>query len=109
MKTTEGPDETFFHTIILNSERRNNVYEYDKFVKWLETRKEGEIFEPHFSSLRYMDWSESAKSKPAVLTEEYFDTLAANHNLFARKFDEKESAGLLNLIDKDLLKVGRGL
>jgi len=104
MRFTEGPDEIFFQTIILNSERKNNVYDYDRYLDWLNTRKEGEIFIHKFSSLRYMDWSERGKAKPAVLDNSYYETLKSSDELFARKFDELISASLLSHIDENLLK-----
>lgn len=104
MQYTEGPDETFFHTIILNSPQKTNVYDYKKFEQWRKTR-EGEYFIQDFSSLRYMDWSDRGKNapKPAVLDENYFEVLAQSSDLFARKVDEKISGELMNRIDKELL------
>lgn len=104
MKYSQGPDETFFQTIIMNSDRRSNVYDYQKFVSWRAERKDGDIFVPGLSSLRYMDWSERAKSKPAVLDESYFDELAHTDDLLARKVDEVASARLMDKIDATLLK-----
>ena len=104
MRFTEGPDEMFFQTIILNSERRNNLYDYDRYIDWLNMRKDKEVFIHKFSSLRYMDWTDRGKPKPAVLEESYYKTLEASDELFARKFDEVTSAGLLDQIDKNLLK-----
>lgn len=103
MKNSDGPDENFFQTIIMNSERRNNVFGYEQFEKWLQTRKEGEQFYAEYSSLRYMDWSERAKTKPAVLDMTYWDDLKNSPDLFARKVDEKASAELLNNLDKNIL------
>jgi hypothetical protein len=103
MKNTDGPDETFFHTIIMNSERKTNVYDYDRFMAWLKVRKEDEIFIPGYSSLRYMDWSGKSGSKPAVLDMSYYETLAESDDLFARKFDEQSSAELMDKLDKTIL------
>jgi Core-2/I-Branching enzyme len=104
MRHTEGPDETFFPTIVMNSPRQSNLYDYEKYQQWLKTRKEHDLFEQSYSSLRYMDWSERGKPKPAILDTTYFDILASNKNLFARKFDESLSADLLAQIDKQLLR-----
>ncbi|MCD6013614.1 MAG: hypothetical protein K0Q79_3476 [Flavipsychrobacter sp.] len=105
MKYTEGPDETFFHTIILNSERKSNVYDYNRFAEWNKTRKDGEHFKQEYSSLRYMDWSDRGKDKPkpAILDDSYYEVLAASPDLFARKVDEKISARLMERIDHNLL------
>jgi hypothetical protein len=105
MKYTETPDETFFQTILLNSDRKTNVYNYDKYREWLKTRKENELFPgTEYASLRYKDWSERGKPKPAILDESYFDILKESDMLFARKFDEKESAGLLDMLDREILR-----
>lgn len=103
MKNTEGPDELFFQTIILNSERRTNVYGYNNYLEYLKTRKPTDQFSPGYSSLRYMDWGAHLKSKPAVLDLSYYDTLKTEDYLYARKVDEKTSAQLLDKIDATLL------
>lgn len=105
MKYTEGPDETFFHTIILNSDRKTNVYGYDKYEAWVKAGKPGGQPAQEYSSLRYMDWSDRGKDvpKPAILDESYYEILAASTDLFARKVDEKISDGLMNRIDNNLL------
>ena len=103
MKHTEGPDELFFQTIILNSERKTNVYGYNKYLEYLKTRKPGDQFNPGYSSLRYMDWGAHLKSKPAVLDLSYYQALKTEDYLYARKVDEKISAELLHKIDATLL------
>jgi len=103
MKFTENPDEIFFQTIILNSERKNNLYDYSRYLNWLNSRKEGEVFVQAFSSLRYMDWSESGKPKPAILDASYYETLKASEELFARKVDQKISLELMNSVDSNIL------
>ena len=105
MRTTEGPDETFFHTIIYNSPRRSNLYGIGVFDEWLKTRTGTTVFQGEYSSLRYMDWSERGKPKPAILDDDYFEVLRKDRNLFARKLDEKVSASLLNMIDTELLHI----
>jgi hypothetical protein len=105
MRYTDAPDEFFFHTIIMNSERKANVYDYDRYVEWLKTKKENEHFSQDFSSLRYMDWSDRGKDqpKPAILDISYYETLRSSNDLFARKVDEKKSAELMDKIDTELL------
>ena len=103
MKFTDGPDEMFFHTIILNSDRKTNVYDYSKYSDWLKVRKDSEVFTAGFTSLRYMDWSERGKSKPAVLDESYYEILLKSKELYGRKFDEEISAGLMDKIDATIL------
>ena len=107
MKYVEIPSELFIHNILLNSERRTNLCDYDKFTEWLKTRKPGELFNQSFSSLRYMDWSERGKefTKPAILDVSYFETIKNDPNLFARKMDDKLSDELLDRIDAEILKI----
>jgi hypothetical protein len=101
MKYTEGPDEIFFPTIILNSPRIENVAGYEAFSEWLKTRADGTIFIHQIGSHKFMDWSVSPG--PAVLDLGYFEHLSATNKLFARKFSTEKSAALLDKIDKDLL------
>ena len=106
MKYIKGPDEIYFHSIILNSERKTNVWDYDRFLKWTATKKDGEIFSASYSSLHFMDWNDRGPglTKPAILDSGDFDALkATNKDLFARKFDARKSAELLSRIDKELL------
>lgn len=107
MRYSEGPDEHFMQTIIMNSERRHNVYDYARYAEWLKTRKEGEHFHQGYASLRYMDWSEHLKVKPAVLEMSYWETLKNSPELFARKVDEKTSAELMDKLDQELLLNGQ--
>lgn len=104
MKYTEGPDEVFFQTIILNSPRRENVAGYQEFTRWLQTRPRPGIYNHEPGSLRYMDWE--VNPGPAVLDMSYFSILAADNKLFARKFGPVKSAELLDEIDKKLLTAG---
>ena len=110
MKYTEGPDETFFHTIVLNSERKNNVYDYGRFKEWLKTKKDVDNFIQDYSSLRYMDWADHGNNapKPATLDDSYYETLKNSTDLFARKVDERTSASLMQRIDTELLEQKNG-
>jgi hypothetical protein len=106
MSRVEFPSEMFIHNILLNSERKSNVCDYEVFIEWLKNKKQGEKFEPSYSSLKFMDWSDRGKaSKPAVLDISYFDEIKADMNLFARKVDDKISLELLNRIDAEILHV----
>jgi Core-2/I-Branching enzyme len=105
MRYSEGPDELFFQTILYNSHRKENLVNYDKLVAWKQYHKPGESFTNEISTLRYMDWSENAKSKPAVLDDSYFPELANSIYLFARKVDEHQSATLMEKIDRQLLRL----
>ena len=71
------PDESFFQTIIMNSELRDTVENDD---------------------LRYLDWSR--EPAPAVLTRDDLPTLVAAPQLFARKFDETVDTEILDALDR---------
>lgn len=82
LKYTFAPDETFFHTIILNSPFREKVCN---------------------NNLRYILWAEKAPS-PLTLNEAFWPNIADSDCLFVRKVESGISDRLLNLIDQYLLK-----
>ena len=71
------PDETFFHTLLLNS------------------KYGGEIVK---KSLRYIDWS-SWPEYPKILTFEDYQKIRFSWKLFARKFDENKSSFLVEKLN----------
>lgn len=70
------PDETFFHTIVLNSPLREDVVN---------------------DTLHYVDWD--ADPAPAILTEQHFERMVGSGKLFARKFDEDAEGAVLDMLD----------
>ncbi len=74
------PDEIIFHTILLNSSLRDSLVNDD---------------------LRYIDWTR--QPLPAILGVGDFETLARSPKLFARKFDPRVDARILDLIDSELI------
>ena len=87
LKYTFAPEETYLHSVILNSPFKDHV------VKM---------------SLRYVDWRYRNGNYPANLDESDFESLCATDAFFARKFKEGISNGLMNLIDDRLLKTHQG-
>ena len=84
-KRTKHADESFWHTIILNSSLREKVANDD---------------------LRYELWPENEKRlHPEVLRKEHFADIAASSCFFAKKFDSSVDSEILDLIDRDILKV----
>jgi hypothetical protein len=81
LKYTFAPEETYFHSIILNSPFKVKVEN---------------------CSLRYVDWTYRNGNYPANLSIEDFEELCTSEAFFARKFDEKVSGELVNMIDKQL-------
>lgn len=75
------PDEMFFQTMLVNSPLRETLVN---------------------DSLRYIDWSRPPY--PAVLTHEDFPLLQQSGKLFARKFDLRLDAEVLDRIDRVLLR-----
>jgi hypothetical protein len=106
MRTTEGTDETYIQTIVGNSPRFSNMWGYDKYMAYERNFTPGT---PEFTNYAacsvFMDWSERAKTKPAVLTMEYFDEIKTAGHLFARKFDVNQSQELIKKIDSDILHI----
>jgi hypothetical protein len=74
---SSSPDEAFFQSILVSSPLATTLVNDD---------------------LRYVDWSEGGAS-PRVLTSYDVDRLLASHCLFARKFDPRVDAGVLDALD----------
>jgi len=74
------PDEMFFQTILLNSPLATSIVDDD---------------------LRYIKWP-----GPMVLTSANLEEMRASPDLFARKFDERVDAAVLDRIDAELLAPG---
>jgi hypothetical protein len=70
------PDELFFQTIVINSGLAQTV-END--------------------NLRYVDWSRTPA--PAILTRADLEAIVSSGKLFARKFDQRVDAEILDLLD----------
>lgn len=70
------PDETFFHTIVMNSRFRDQVVN---------------------DTLHYVDWE--AEPAPAILTRDHFGRMVGSGKLFARKFDATIDGDVLDMLD----------
>jgi len=82
LKYTFVPEETYFHSVVLNSPFKINVVN---------------------RSLRYVDWRFRNGNCPANLDESDYEALRTSDAFFARKFTKEISAELINLIDHYLL------
>ena len=82
LKYTFVPEETYFHSIVLNSHFKENVIN---------------------RSLRYVDWRFRNGNYPANLDDSDLESLCLSDAFFARKFREDISCELMNLIDAKLL------
>jgi len=76
------PDESLFHTIILNSSFAPQVVSDD---------------------LHYTDWARPNPAVPRTLDLSDFERLRASNKLFARKFDIAHDNKVLDLIDSEIL------
>ena len=84
-RSTSIPDETFFQTIIANSE----------FVHTLSAGFAQDVI----AGNHYIRWSEgSGLGKPCILKEDEFEALMASGACFARKLDETDSHRLIELL-----------
>jgi hypothetical protein len=81
-KYVDVPDEIFFQTIVLNSPFERMVVN---------------------DNLRYIDWQDPDAGGPAILRKSDFARLFSSSKLFARKFDVKVDAEVLDLIDFEIL------
>jgi hypothetical protein len=79
---TWGSDEFLIATVLLNS----------PLQPWIVN-----------DNYRYIDWS-GGGANPKVLTAEDFEDLAQSPQLYARKFDLTQDAGILDRIDRELLQ-----
>jgi hypothetical protein len=82
LKYTFAPEETYFHSVVLNSPFRNKVIN---------------------RSLRYVDWTYKNGNYPANLDINDFDVLQKSNAFFARKFISSLSDRLIEKIDNKLL------
>lgn len=94
---THMPDESFFHTVIMNSEyaeKTNQRVEYEN----------GEIDHPvKWAGDLIMYVKDFAKGRSVVLDEQDFESLGKSNCLFARKFTSAKSLKLIEPVDKYLL------
>ncbi len=83
-KYTFASDEVFFHTILLNSkdEKLNQ-----SFVN---------------NNLRYMNWPDTTKAHPEILSSQDLPELVNSEALFARKFDMEYDRNILDLLDQKI-------
>jgi hypothetical protein len=75
-----SPDEALFQTTLVNSPLAGTIVNDD---------------------LRYVDWSEGGAS-PRVLTAYDLDRMLASHCLFARKFDPRVDADVIDALDASI-------
>jgi hypothetical protein len=87
------PDESFFHSIVAESPFADRI--------WHDATRseEGRPGTPNVLGAHFIDWSDPNASSPRVLTADDFEALQQSSALFARKFDERASAVLLDRLD----------
>lgn len=104
-----APDETFFHSIICNSTFKlanDDITLMSLTGKYKELRKYSKL---KGLCLTFMKCSPTGN--PKTLSEAEFVEISkesnffGSHCLFARKFDPETSFGLLNIIDKEILRL----
>jgi hypothetical protein len=83
---TWGAGELFFQTILMNSPLADGIVNED---------------------LWEIEWP-TGLSSPITFTGEHFERLRDSDKLFARKFDEGIDAGILDRIDKEILRSREG-
>jgi hypothetical protein len=105
---THCPSEMFFQTIILNSPWAARVRNRDAYEDWsartapaAKLAEDCMLPESDFN-LRHIDWT-AVREAPAILDDRDWEALRASPCLFARKFEPRRSARLLDRIDRELL------
>ena len=76
------PDESYFHTIVMNSSFSKNVIN---------------------DYLREVEWEGGDGTHPVIWTLNDFDRLAKSNNFWARKFEDSVDSKILDEIDEKLL------
>lgn len=77
------PDEIFFQTILMNSPLAGEIVNDD---------------------LRYIEWKDPDSGSPSILEMCDFEKMVSSSKFFARKFDMRVDAQVLDLIDQQILK-----
>ncbi len=93
VRTSFAPDEQFFHTVVANS---RFLHRSDGFVPY-------QAPSVHLLSNLHL----IAPGLRKIHTERDFDDLVASPKYFVRKVTSRESAGLLDRLDREVLGVGR--
>ena len=115
-KYTHSPGELFFQTIILNSDRAGSVKNFEQYNMWRaarskeQLRSEADMLPEETFNYRYVDWSRELtgeRERPAVLDERDWEKIKSSKCHFARKFDPRRSAKLLDMIDREILGVSK--
>jgi len=113
-KYTQSPGELFFQTIILNSDFASRIENYDDYQTWSVERSarrdsvDHEMLPEDGFNYRYIDWSgerSGQRETPAILDERDWESIKNTHCHFARKFEPKRSARLLDRIDREILRL----
>ena len=93
-KWTLVPDEIFFHSIIKYSPFASNItHDFEQVSSYLEYLSLNE------HGCTYIDWNAKDVPLPKILTVDDYDSLGNSPCLFARKFDERKSAGLREMLE----------
>jgi len=75
-----------------------------------QLRPEADMLPEETFNYRYVDWSGEVtgeRERPAVLDERDWEKIKSSKCHFARKFDPRRSAKLLDMIDREILGVSK--
>lgn len=90
---TNNCDELFLSTLVWNSPFREELY----------MQAESDHTESNMSFMRFIDWTRPGCVRhPWVFRKEDFDTLMKVPHLWARKFDEKIDAEIIDLVAREI-------
>ena len=103
-RATLCSDEIFFHSIVKQSPFASRI------THDFETAPDqAEYFRCNEHGCHYIDWNAPSGSLPKVLDPQDFHRLLHSNSLFARKFDEQRSGGLIRMLESALTSTTPGL
>ena len=94
---TFSSDEIFFHSIVKSSPFATNISHDFEQVSSFDN-----YFKLNEHGCNYVDWNAKNVTLPKVLDVEDFNDLVNSSCLFARKFDQSKSSGLVEMLQKQI-------
>jgi len=102
LRLTKSSDEVFFQTAILNSEHKKHCLGFDeKAALEIFAGERPPMPDEKRVYMHYIDWSPE-REDPAILVESDLEALEKSDKLFAVKFTDEKSLGLLEKLERRL-------
>jgi hypothetical protein len=108
LRLCANSDEIFFQTAILNSKHKEQCVGFDECVaKEIFRNKRPPMPDEARVYFHYIDWSPE-REDPAILVESDFQRVKKSGKMFACKFMDEKSLGLVKLIEREMLGANLG-